>query len=193
MNECSISSNDLYVDPKQITETITQIISASNDTGDIEKALKSISCTSHLDVSNAIFNLIFVENITRFIPNVIEICGRCKNVRKMVLENLYEDLPRVLRVTDIENLLPLFEHISSELEYKMVSNGEFPTSFPQIFIYVFFHFQLEDIYTKYSIYFRFELRDAFKYIVTNINIIFRWKRKIAEDCDTIDWSAFYIK
>lgn len=120
-DECSISSNEFYVDPKQITETIVKTISASNDTGDIEKTLKSISCTNHLDTSNAIFNLIFVENITRFIPNVIETCGRCKNVRKMVLENLYEDLPRVLRVTDIENLLPLFERISSEFEYKMVT------------------------------------------------------------------------
>lgn len=123
MKELCVSSEDFYSDPKSILEIIGAIDPVVNDTGDIEKALKMISCTNDLDVSTAIFNLIFAENIRKLIPNIIETCGRCKVSRKMVLEYLYEDLPRVLSVTDIQNWLPLFERISSEFEYKMVTKS----------------------------------------------------------------------
>lgn len=123
MNGSCVSANDLHSDSKSILEIIDAIDPTANDTGDIEEALKLISCTNDLDVSKAIFNLIFAKNIQKFIPRIIETCGRCKISRKMVLEYLYEDLPRVLRVTDIQNWLPLFERISSEFEYKMVTKG----------------------------------------------------------------------
>lgn len=123
MNEPCVASNDFYSDSKSILEIIVAINPAVNDTSDIENVLKMISCTNDLDVSKAIFNLIFAENIRKFIPNIIEACGRCKVCRKMVLEYLYEDLPRVMRVTDIQNWLPLFERISSEFEYKMVTKS----------------------------------------------------------------------
>lgn len=121
MNECSISSGDFHSDSQHIIEIIGAINSTANETSDIEKALNSIGCTSDVDASKAIFNLIFAQDLTRFMPNIVEICGRCDHVRRFVLEQFYEDLPRVLRVTDIENWLPLFERISSEFERKMVT------------------------------------------------------------------------
>lgn len=38
----------------------------------------------------------------------------------MVLGQMYDDLPDVLRVTNVNDWLPLFERISSEFEYKLV-------------------------------------------------------------------------
>lgn len=118
MTKCNISS-----DFEHTIEIIHAINPTVNDTSDIEKALKSIGCTSDLDVSEAIFNLIFTENIKRVIPSIVEACGRCKMFREMVLEKLYDDLPRILRVTNIGDWLPLFERISSEFEYKLVTSS----------------------------------------------------------------------
>lgn len=92
-----------------------------NDTDDIERALNSIDCTNDLNVSQAIWNLIFTAEMTTAMHSIIDTIGRCRITRKLALEKMYEELPRVLNVTAIEDWLPLFERISSEFEYKMVS------------------------------------------------------------------------
>lgn len=119
MAECSNSSHD-HGSSKHVIETVRDIDPALNETGDIEKALNWMRCTSDLDNARAIFDLIFAGNIERFIPNIVEACARCKISRRMVLERMYEDLPHILRVTSLENWMPLFERISSEFEFKMV-------------------------------------------------------------------------
>lgn len=115
MTDCSISN-----DPKHIMELIRAIDPVFTDAGDIANTLKSIPCSSDHDVSKSMLQLIFAENMAKFIPNIIETCSRCKLSRRIALEYLYEDLPHILRVTSVESWLPLFERITSDVEYKMV-------------------------------------------------------------------------
>lgn len=102
-------------------------ITLLSETSSVEKTLsvlKALSCNRNSDFLLELFNLIYNRTYTAIVPDILQACAQNNIGKKLILELLYEDLPRVIKHTSIQNLLLVFEEVSTEFEYRMVFTSD---------------------------------------------------------------------
>lgn len=109
-----------YADPSDYRGI--QLLPKFVDIDITQRLLRSLSCSRDIDFLTDLFDLIYDVSFEIFIPDIIRSSAKSRIGKKIILEILYEDFPRVVNHTGIENLLSVFEEITTEFELKMVNS-----------------------------------------------------------------------
>lgn len=142
--------------------------------------LRSLGCSREISLINSYINFLVQKEFRKFSSDILLSLSENKIGMKYVMDYLSINWKTIIKLLDIKQLSVIFNNISNENEYKVVSG---PCACgrrlsPKL---LSFQFQLQEIFSTYPETFRHRDKDILRRCRDTIVSKLNWKRKIGQN------------
>lgn len=140
--------------------------------------LRSLGCSREISLINSYINFLVQKEFFKFSTDILQSLSENKIGMKYVMDYLSINWKTIIKILDIKQLSVIFNNISNENEYKVVSAIKISED---NFLMKILFFQLQEIFSMHPETFRHRDKDILRRCRDKIVSKLNWKRKIGQD------------